>query len=130
MLLTIIISELRHNFLSLRFHLGFLIILMVFGFGTITFIKNFQAGMKEYEKYQSEVRRDIQTNAEKNLTQLAVKKQDYILKPRGNAFITGSKEKYIPNSISFSAYNVFGFETRKGSTNPYLNLFEELKLVL
>lgn len=126
MLSTILTRELRHNFLSLRFHLAFLITLTVFGFGTIAFLKNYQTSMKEYEKYQTELRRDVQGTAEKNLTQLAVKKQDYILKPRGDAFITGSKEKYIPNSISFSAFNVLGFETRTGSTNPYLNPFEEL----
>ena len=126
MLGTIIAREIRHNFLSLRFHISFIITLMVFGFGTIAFLANYKAGMEEYTKYQNELRSTIQGTVEKNLTTLAVKRQDFILKPRANAFITGSKEKYIPNSITFSAFNVFEFEARKGSTNPYLNLFQEL----
>ena len=126
MLYNIIIRELRHHFLSLRFHIAFLIIILVFGFGTVAFLKNHETSMEEYTKYQNELKRDIQGIAENNATRLAIKKQDYILKPRGDAFITGSKEKYIPNSITFSAYNVFEFENRKGSSNPYLNLFQEL----
>lgn len=126
MLVTIIAREIRHNFLSLRFHISFIITLMVFGFGTIAFLTNYKAGMEEYTKYQNELRRNLQETTEKNATNLAIKKQDFILKQREDAFITGSKEKYIPNSITFSAYTVFGFEARKGSTNPYLNLFQEL----
>jgi ABC-type transport system involved in multi-copper enzyme maturation permease subunit len=126
MLLVVIIRELRHIFLSLRLHIVFLVMLMVFGFGTIAFLKNYQKDMKEHEKQQHEMQLTLQELAKENLTKLAVKKQDFTLKPRGDSFITGSKEKSIPNQITFSAFNVFEFRTQTGSVNPYLNPFEEL----
>jgi hypothetical protein len=36
------------------------------------------------------------------------------------------KEKFLPNAIVFSAWNVFPFLNKSGSTNPFLNAFEEL----
>jgi len=127
MLSTVILRELRHCFLSLRFSLAFLITVLVFCFGTIAFMKNYTSRVTEYTKYQNELENDAKKTAQKNFTQLAVKKQDYILKPRSDTFVSGSRENFIPNSIQYSAYNVFGFESRAGSSNPYLNLNQELE---
>ncbi|MCE5251942.1 ABC transporter permease [bacterium] len=127
MLSTVVIRELRHNFLSLRFSLALLITVLVFGFGTVAFMKKYSARMDQYTKYQNELERAAQQTAGSNFTQLAVKKQDFIMKPRKDSFISSSWENHIPNSIQFSAYNVFGFESRAGSSNPYLNLTQELE---
>lgn len=125
MISAVIMNELRSNFLSLRFPMALLIILIVFGTGTISSIEDQKTRMREYEKFQSELRVNTR-EAAANISVLAVSMQDYILKPRGDAFITGSKEKVIPNSITYNAFNVFGFETRRGNTNPYINPFEEI----
>lgn len=126
MLNAIIVNELRHSFLSLRFHIAFLITIIVFGFGTVALLKDHQSRIRDYQKYQNELHNAAPSTIYKNLTILAVSKQDFISKPREDAFITGSKERLIPNSITYNAFNVYEFETRKGSTNPYLNPFEEL----
>jgi len=129
MLFVIILNELQHSFLSLRFHIAFLIIIIVFGFGTVSFLRDQEIRITDYQKYQNELRNNAPKTIHKNLTTLAVSKQDYIVKPREDGFITGSKERFIPNSMIYNAFNVFGFEVRKGSTNPYMNPFEELNWV-
>jgi ABC-type transport system involved in multi-copper enzyme maturation permease subunit len=49
-----------------------------------------------------------------------------MLSPRGNAFISDCKEKYLPNAIVYSAWNVFSFLNKGGSSNPFLRMFQEL----
>jgi ABC-type transport system involved in multi-copper enzyme maturation permease subunit len=126
MLIYIVLRELRHSILSLRLHIALLLIFVVFSVGTVAFVMNHRAGREEHRRYRSELSGELRERAESNLSQLAVESQDFILKPRGNAFIDDSKEKYLPTSFEYSAYNVFGFEVRPGSMNPYLQSFQEL----
>ena len=53
--------------------------------------------------------------AGQSATELAVRRQTYSLKPRANAFISDAKEKYLPNAVVFSAWNVFSFQNKSGS---------------
>jgi len=106
--------------------MAFLITIVVFGFGTVSFLKDHETRIKDYEKYQNELHNNAQKTIYKNLTTLAVSKQYFILKSRSNSFLTDSKENLIPNNITYNAFNVFGFDVRKGTANPYLNPFEEL----
>ncbi len=126
MLSTVMFHQLRHHFLSVRFHLAFLMTFLLFGMGTISFIRNYRLTLNEYERHQSELRHASEETAKQNLTRLAVQKRDYILKPREDAFIADSKEKYIPTCITYNAFNVFGFSTQSENRNPYRNPFEEL----
>ena len=57
---------------------------------------------------------------------MAVQRKNHILEPRGNSFINDSREKYLPGSFEYNAYNVFGFSVKPGSMNPYLQPFQEL----
>jgi ABC-type transport system involved in multi-copper enzyme maturation permease subunit len=68
----------------------------------------------------------MRAQAKADATDLAVRKKTYTLRPRDNGFIYDGKEKYLPNAIVFSAWNVFSFLNKSGSTNPFLNTFEEL----
>jgi ABC-type transport system involved in multi-copper enzyme maturation permease subunit len=61
-----------------------------------------------------------------NASWLAVTRRAYDLRPRDNAFMADAKEKYLPNSVIYSAWNVFGFENKSGSSNPFLARYEEL----
>jgi ABC-type transport system involved in multi-copper enzyme maturation permease subunit len=68
----------------------------------------------------------MKSDAAANATNLAVLPRTYTLRPRDSAFITNAQEKYLPNAVVFSAWNVFSFENRSGSTNPFLKKFDEL----
>ena len=68
----------------------------------------------------------MKADAAENATWLAVSRRTITLRPRDNGFISGAKERYLPNALTFSAWNVFSFEERSGSANPFLKKFEEL----
>jgi ABC-type transport system involved in multi-copper enzyme maturation permease subunit len=126
MIKTIIIKELQNNLYSLRFHISFLLCIVIFAVGTIAFLKNHDAKMQEYSKYQAEFKNQLKQTAESNAGRLAVNKRAFIWRPRENGFISDCKEKYFPNRFNYNAYNVFGFEVGRGGTNPFLNTFQEL----
>ena len=126
MIKTIIIKELQNNLFSLRFHISFLLCIVIFAVGTIAFLKNYDTKMQEYSKYQTEFKNQLKETAESNAGRLAVKKRAFIWRPRANAFISDCKDKYFPNRFNYSAYNVFGFEIGHGETNPFLSTFQEL----
>jgi len=126
MLKTIIIKELQNNLYSLRFHISFLLCIVIFAVGTIAFLKNQDAKMQEYSKYRAEFRNELKETAESNAGKLAVNKRAFIWRPRANAFISDCKEKYFPNRFIYSAYNVYGFEVGPGGTNPFLSTFQDL----
>ena len=126
MLIHIILHDIRNNILSLRLHIALILTLVVFSIGTVAYVMNFRTSMEEYRRYNTELMAESRDTAEDNLSRLAVRRQHFIPEPRGNVFIDDSREKYLPNTFEHSAYNVFGFEMRSGSTNPYLQTFQEL----
>ena len=126
MLLNIIFREIRHSVLSLRLHISLILTLVIFGFGTAAFVKNYPAEREDYTRWQGEFIEKNRKLAESNLTRLAVNRQNLILEPRANTFITDAREKYLPSRFEFSGYNVFSFSVRPGSANPYLNTSQEL----
>ncbi len=126
MLRIIVKREIQHNLYSLRFQISVLAVLTIFIVGTISFIKGFSSELKKYSDYQSQYLKQIQDEAKSNATELAVVKKTYELRPRSNSFISDCKEKYLPNAIVFSAWNVFSFLNRSGSANPFMNQFQEL----
>jgi ABC-type transport system involved in multi-copper enzyme maturation permease subunit len=126
MLKTIVTKELQNNLFSLRFQISFLLIIVLFGIGTVAFLKNYDAKTQEYSKYKAEFKNKLKETAESNVSKLAVNKWSLVLRPRGNSFISDCKDKYFPNQFKYSAYNVFGFEVARGGTNPLLSTFQEL----
>jgi len=126
MIKTIVIKEIQNNLYSLRFHISFLLCIVIFAVGTIAFLKNHDTKMQEHSKYQAEFKSELKRTAESNVGNLAVTQRAFIWRPRANAFISDCKEKYFPNRFNYSAYNVFGFEVGRGGTNPFLSTFQEL----
>jgi ABC-type transport system involved in multi-copper enzyme maturation permease subunit len=126
MLRTILKQEILHNLYSLRFHVSLVLVLSVFIVGSVSFVKSHDAGLKKYQEVQAQFTDEMRTQAKADATSLAVNKKTYTLRPRDNGFIYDGKEKYLPNAIVFSAWNVFSFLNKSGSTNPFLNTFEEL----
>jgi hypothetical protein len=97
-----------------------------FGVGAAAFVANLRVSQEEYQSYQTKNIETLQKSAESNLSQYATVSQKYLLPQRGNAFIDDARERLLPNSFQFSAYNVIGFELNPGSTNPFLEQAQEL----
>jgi ABC-type transport system involved in multi-copper enzyme maturation permease subunit len=126
MLRTILKQEILHNLYSLRFQVSLVLVLSIFIVGSISFVKSHDAGLKKYQEVQAQYTEEMRAEAKSGVTDLAVNRKTYTLRPRDNAFIYDGKEKYLPNAIVFSAWNVFSFQNKSGSTNPFLNKFDEL----
>jgi len=126
MLKTILKREIQHNLYSLRFNLSLVLVLGVFVAGTFSFTRSHRNALANHRQAETQFQSKIKDQAEQNATALAVTLRTFPLRPRDNAFITDGKEKYLPNGIVFSAWNVFSFLNLSGSTNPFLNAFEEL----
>jgi ABC-type transport system involved in multi-copper enzyme maturation permease subunit len=126
MLRTILKQEILHNLYSLRFQVSLALVLCIFVVGSVSFVKSHDAGLKKYQEVQAQYTEEMRDEAKSSATALAVNRKTYTLRSRDNGFIYDGKEKYLPNAIVFSAWNVFSFLNRSGSTNPFLNAFEEL----
>jgi ABC-type transport system involved in multi-copper enzyme maturation permease subunit len=118
--------EIQQNLYSLRFQISFLAVTVIFIVGTLSFLKGYETTLEGYSDYQSKYIEQIQEEAEANATRLAVNRKTYLFQPRENAFISDCKETYLPNAIEFSAWNVFSFQSKSGSSNPFLAQFQEL----
>jgi len=126
MLRTILKQEILHNLYSLKFQVSLALVLCIFIAGSFSFVKNHEAGLQKYQEVQAQYLEKMRAEAKASATELAVNRKTYTLRPRDNGFIYDGKEKYLPNAIVFSAWNVFSFQNKSGSTNPFLNSFEEL----
>lgn len=118
--------EIQQNLYSLRFFLSLALILVVFIAGSLSFVRNHAAGLEWYREARSLALKAMERDAAQNATRLAVVRRPYDLRPRDNAFLADAKEKHLPNSIIYSAWNVFGFENKGGSANPFLARYDEL----
>jgi len=123
---TILRRELLHTLYSLRFLISLALLLAVFAAGAVSFVRSQAAGLEKYRETQGQYLEKMRTLAAASATQLAVSRQTFSLKPRANAFISDAKERYLPNAIVFSAWNVFSFQNKSGSANPFLKKFDEL----
>jgi len=129
MILNIMIREIQHNLLSLRLQIAFILSIVIFSLGSIAFIKSHADNVAEYKRYHNDFIENMREDAEENLTQMAINSRQLIMAPRGSNFIDDAKERYTPNRFYFSAYNIFGYDVNPGSTNPFLNAFQELNWI-
>jgi ABC-type transport system involved in multi-copper enzyme maturation permease subunit len=123
---TILKREILHNLYSLRFLVSLALLLFVFVAGSLSFVRSHASNVANHEQTRRQFLDDMKSHAEESASRLAVSRRTYTLGPRDNAFIADAQEKYMPTGITFSAWNVFSFETRRGSANPFLKKFDEL----
>ncbi len=126
MLKTVLKRELLHNLYSLRFLVSLVLLTGVFLAGSFSFIRGHALTLDKYRETQAQFLESMKNDAAANATRLAVSRRTYALRPRDNAFIADAKEKYLPNAVVFSAWNVFSFQNKSGSANPFLKKFDEL----
>jgi ABC-type transport system involved in multi-copper enzyme maturation permease subunit len=115
---TVLRREILHNLYSLRFLISLGLVLAVFAAGAVSFVRSHAADMEKYRETRSQYLANMRALADQNATELAA--------PRANGFIADAKEKYLPNALVYSAWNVFSFQNRSGSANPFLKKFDEL----
>jgi ABC-type transport system involved in multi-copper enzyme maturation permease subunit len=118
--------ELLHNLYSVRFLISLVLVLAVFAAGAVSFVRSQAQDLEKYRETQDQYLENMRGLAKEGATELAVRHQTYTLRPRASGFIADAKERYLPNAIVYSAWNVFGFQNRSGSANPFLVRFDEL----
>ncbi|MGB8957822.1 MAG: ABC transporter permease subunit [Candidatus Aminicenantales bacterium] len=118
--------ELLHNLYSLRFLISLALVIAVFAAGAMSFVGSSAANLAKYRETQGQFLETMRGLAGQDVTDLAVRRQTYTLKPRTDGFISDAKEKYLPNAIVFSAWNVFSFQNKSGTANPFLKRYDEL----
>lgn len=123
---TVLRREILHNLYSLRFLISLALLLSIFAAGAVSFVRSHAADMEKYRETRREYLEIMRALAAQNATELAVQRQTYTLAPRPNGFIADAKEKYLPNALVYSAWNVFSFQNRSGGANPFLMKFDEL----
>ncbi len=126
MLVTIIRREIQNHLFNLRFQIGILVVLSAFVIGTISSLRSQVNQTQRYTDFQTQFLKEMQEQAEQNVSRLAVEKRTYFMQPRQNSFIADCKEKYLPNAIEFSAWEVSSFMNKSGSANPFISKFREM----
>jgi ABC-type transport system involved in multi-copper enzyme maturation permease subunit len=122
----LLFKEIQLNLKNLRFQIAFVIILFVFIVGSLFNINESRQKQEQYSKYQIQWLDEIRKQVESNTSDLATITKSYLVRPRENSFISDCKERFIPNSILYNAFNIFGFENKQTVSNPLLNRFEEI----
>jgi len=133
MLNYIILNDIRQNILSLRLQVIFLIMTALFIMGSVAYVFQYRSAAEEYRIYSDKSRNGSAGMAYElirqpggNITSEAVEMQNYIFSPPANGFIEDGKSQYIPNTITYNAFNVFGYSISRNSGNPYLILSQDL----
>ena len=122
---TLYIRELQNYLYSLRFHISFVIVVLVFAIGSISFISSYTDTRANYIKYSQNEQDELIAQA-KNISRLVTKERSFIMVPQSSDMIADCKESYLPNEITYNAYNVYSFSVRHYLHNPLLSRGESL----
>lgn len=125
MFTTLYIRELQNYLYSLRFQVSFVIVVLVFALGSISFTSSFKDRHENYAKYGKAQQESVDKLSE-NVSKIATVKNSFVTSPRENSVIADCKENYLPNRIRYSAYNVFDYSVRHDSNNPLLSRGDSL----
>jgi len=122
---TLYTRELQSYLYSLRFQISFIIAMLVFIVGSISFVSSIQETQANYAKY-AQMALDQLIEDAGNISNVATAERHYILTPRNNSIIADCKEEFLPNQFTYSAFNVFGFNVRHQAANPYMSRADNL----
>ena len=125
MFTTLYIKEIQNYLYSLRFRISFIIVVLVFVIGTITFISSFSDIDRNNAQYKQKQLSDL-TERAGNVSKVATFMEHYIMFPRDNGIVADCKESVLPNQFNYSAYNVSDFTVRHNTTNPLIKRSDSL----
>lgn len=126
MFTTLYIREIQNYLYGLRFQVSFVIVLLVFIIGSVSFISTLGEIQSSYARVQQTQTESINKQASENISQLIVSQRDFITAPRNNGIIADCKEGWIPNSITYSGYCVKNFQIRSGNVNTLMTQADSL----
>jgi len=119
MLKTIIIHEIQNHIYSLRFFFALILTLFLFGVSSVSYTIEFKEQKKVYEQSIAKIE-GFKKNVAKNASSFAQNMNVFPFAPRNTGFISLCGEGNIPNTIIYTAYNVYGFDMVKGDNNPFV----------
>ncbi|HLO59471.1 MAG TPA: ABC transporter permease subunit [Bacteroidales bacterium] len=119
MLKTIIIKELQTNVYSLKFIFAFVLTIVLFSISSVSFVVQYREQKSIYEQGISKLHENLK-NVSDNASNFAMNMNAFPFSPRNSAFIASSEEENIPNTIIYTAFNVYGFSIAEGSKNPFV----------
>jgi ABC-type transport system involved in multi-copper enzyme maturation permease subunit len=99
--------------------------LFVFIVSAISYISTNKEVKQNYTKY-SQIEQSRLAEQAENVSNVATYTRGYIIAPNDISLVADCKENFLPNSINYSAYNVYGFNVRHDSNNPLLTRSENL----
>lgn len=123
---TIILNDIKQNIQSLKLQVTFVIMLVIFTVGSITYVFQYKDATEDYRDYSSKVIENMRKGADVNITRIAVEKNNQLFAPLNNGFIDDAKSQFTPNNILYSAYNVYDYSISRKSSNPYLYFSNDL----
>lgn len=92
MFTTLYIRELQNYLYSLRFQVSFVIVVLVFTLGSVSFASSFKDMHDNYTKYSVAQQEAIGKQAE-NISKVATARNSFIISPRENSVIAGLQGK-------------------------------------
>lgn len=119
MLKIIIIKELQNHVYSLRFIIALILTIFLFGTSSVSFIIEFKEQKSSYEQGIAKIQ-EFRKKMTDNASRFATMRNAFPFSPRNSSFIASCQEESIPNTIIYSAYNVYGYDISKGSNNPFI----------
>jgi len=122
------LREIQNFLYSLRFQISFIIVILVFVIGTVSFISSLNETHENYAQLERKQQSELAERA-RNVSKMATYMDHYIISPRDNGIVADCKEKVLPNEFTYNAYNVYGFSIRHNSVNPLLKRSESLTWV-
>ncbi len=126
MLGTIILKELQNHLYSLRFQVSLLIVILIFGIGTPGVVRTIKDTQDQHSIYLKNQAEEVARFASESLTLLSIHRNVHQFSPNTNRIISDCHEGTLPNKITYSAYNVFGYEVAYGSSNPLMKKTQAL----
>lgn len=117
---TLYFREIQNYLYGLRFQISFVIVLLVFAVGSVSFIHQYNEVQSNYASIAQEQENEISRKAAQGITSLAISELDFVMPPRLNGVIADCKESLLPNTIQYTAYQISGFHTQAGNTNPLI----------
>lgn len=125
MFITLYLREIQNYLYSLRFQISFIIMLLVFVIGCISFINTNKEIQADYAKYRKIEQEELVRQAG-NVSRVVIQLRSYIIAPRENSIVADSKETFLPNQLNYNVYNVYDFQVRQNLNNPLLHRAESL----
>jgi len=119
MLKTIIIHELQNHLYNLRFSFTLILTVLLFSISSVAYVIEYKENKTMYEQGMIKLE-EFKSDMAFNASRFAQFQNSLPLEPRNSGFIASCREESIPNTIFYSAFNVFGFEIIKGSKNPFV----------